>query len=55
MRADIYLCEYGFVESRTKASRLICEGKIMLDGRLIRKASEDISEGEHEVEILEQA
>lgn len=53
MRADLYLCDYGFVESRTKANRLISEGKVMLDGRLIKKASEDIDDGEHAVEILE--
>lgn len=53
MRADVYLVEYGFVESRNKASRLISEGKIVLDGRPIRKPSEDI-EGEHQIEILEE-
>ena len=53
MRADIYLVEYGFVESRNKASRLISEGKVLVDGRPIKKPSEDI-EGEREIEILEQ-
>ena len=53
MRADLYLCDYGFVESRTKASRLISEGKVLLDGKLLKKASEDVSDGEHTVEILE--
>ena len=32
MRADLYLCDYGFVESRTKANRLISEGKVELSG-----------------------
>ena len=53
MRADLYLTENGFVESRTKASRLISEGKITLDGKTLRKPSEDISDGEHSVIILE--
>ena len=53
MRADLYLCENGFVESRTKASRLISESKVMIDGRLIKKASENVTYGEHSVEILE--
>ena len=54
MRADLYLCEYGFVESRTKAGRLISEGKVMLDGNRIKKPSENIDDGEHSVEILEE-
>lgn len=53
MRADLYLTENGFVESRTKASRLISEGKITLDGKTLKKPSEDISDGEHSVIILE--
>lgn len=54
MRADIYLVENNFAESRTKAGRLISEGKVTLDGRIISKPSEDISEGDHTVEISEQ-
>lgn len=53
MRADIYICENGFAESRTKAARLIDEGKVIIDGRIIKKASEQINEGEHSVEITE--
>ena len=53
MRADIYLVEYGFVESRNKASRLISDGKVLLDGHLIKKPSEDV-DGEHKIEILEE-
>ena len=53
MRADIFLVEKGFVESRTKASRLISENKVSIDGRTVNKPSEDISDGEHTVDILE--
>ena len=53
MRADVYLVENGFVESRNKASRLILEGKVTLDGRLIKKPSENIDGDGHTVEILE--
>ena len=54
MRADLYLCDYGFVESRTKAGRLISEGKIKIDGKIVKKPSEDITGAEHSVEILEE-
>ena len=54
MRIDVYLVERGFCESRNKAARLIDEGKVMLDGRLVTKASLDVSDGEHAVEIIEQ-
>lgn len=53
MRADIYLVENGYVESRNKAIRLINEGKVTVDGRFIKKQSEDISSQEHKVELLE--
>ena len=43
MRADVYLVERGYAESRTRASRLILEGKIELDGKIISKPSSDIS------------
>lgn len=54
MRADLYLCEKGYIESRTKAGRLISEGKILIDGKTVKKSSEDVGDGEHTVEILEQ-
>ena len=53
MRADVYLCELGFVESRTRAARLIDEGKVIVDGKVILKPSEQIEPGEHSVEITE--
>ena len=51
MRADIFLSQNGYIESRTRASRLILEGKVYADGRALCKASEDIPDGEHKVEI----
>ena len=53
MRADVYLCERGYAESRTRAARLIDEGKVIIDGCAIAKASEQISDGEHTVVITE--
>ena len=53
MRADVYLVENKIVESRTRAGRLICEGKVELDGRVISKPSEDVRDGEHTVVITE--
>ena len=54
MRIDVYLVEKGFCESRNKAARLIDEKKVMLDGKLVSKASLDVSDAEHIVEIIEQ-
>lgn len=51
MRIDVYLTENGFCESRTKASRLILEGKVIFDGKRVLRASENVTDGEHTVEI----
>ncbi|MBE6647000.1 MAG: TlyA family RNA methyltransferase [Ruminococcaceae bacterium] len=53
MRADTYLSQNGYAESRTRAARLISEGKVLLDGKTVQKASEEICEGEHTVVITE--
>ncbi len=53
MRADSYLCVYGHAESRTRASRLISEGKVLIDGRTVAKPSEEIYGEDHKVEITE--
>ena len=53
MRIDVYLVTKGFCESRNRASRLIDEGKVILDGKVVPKASLDIDDGDHTVEITE--
>ena len=53
MRADSYLTLNGFVESRTRAARLISEGKILIDGKKVSKPSEEFTDTEHEVVITE--
>ena len=54
MRADVYLVQNRYTDSRTCAARLISEGKVLIDGRTVAKASEDISDSEHDVRITEQ-
>lgn len=53
MRIDVYLVSKGFCESRNRASRLIDEGKVILDGKVVSKASLDVDDGDHAVEITE--
>ena len=53
MRLDVYLVENGICESRNKASRLISEGKIRVDGATVTKPSYDVPEGDHAVEVTE--
>ena len=53
MRVDLYLTENGYAPSRKKAQSLIEEGKVYIDGRIVQKASQQISEGEHTVEIAQ--
>ena len=53
MRADSFLTVYGYIESRTRAARLISEGKVLIDGKTVKKASEEIWGEEHKVEITE--
>ena len=54
MRADVYLVSNRYAESRTRAVRLISEGKVLIDGMTVAKASEEISDAEHYVRITEQ-
>lgn len=53
MRADLYLVENGYVKSRTAARKYIEEGHALIDGVPVAKPSQDIAQGEHNVEILE--
>ena len=53
MRADLFLTEKGYISSRKKAQTLIDEGKVSIDGRIVKKASQPIDEGEHTVEIMQ--
>ncbi len=53
MRADKYLAENKYADSRTRAEKLIVSGNVMLDGIKILKPSYDVDENtEHTVEIL---
>ena len=53
MRIDLYLVEKGFCESRSRAARLISDGKIILDGQSVTKASLDVVGDDHVIEITE--
>ncbi len=50
MRFDRYLVEQGFVQSRTKAAELIRQGRVKVDGKVIKKPSFQIEGGEIEIE-----
>ncbi len=52
MRADLYLVRSGHAPSRTLAQKLIADGAVTVDGRLLRKASDDIPEGDHAVAVI---
>lgn len=51
MRADLFLTEGGYAPSRKKAQILIEEGKVTIDGCIIKKASMQIDDGDHIVSI----
>lgn len=51
MRADLYLTQNGYADSRTLAQKLIADGAVTLDGRILKKVSEDIPDGEHTVTV----
>ena len=51
MRADVYLAQNGHISSRTLARKLIADGAVTVDGRVLKKPSEDISEGDHRIAV----
>lgn len=54
MRADVYLTEHGYVQSRQRAKQLIAEGNVTVDGKCITKPSESIEEAcEHTVAVTD--
>ncbi len=46
MRADIYLTENGFCPSRARAQADIAEERLYVNGKIVKKASFDIKEGD---------
>lgn len=51
MRADLYLVAQGDAESRTAARKLIEAGVVTVDGKTVKKVSEDISDGDHTLTV----
>ncbi|MBQ2686742.1 MAG: TlyA family RNA methyltransferase, partial [Clostridia bacterium] len=45
MRIDKYLAENGYVTSRSKASQLIKEGAVKVDGKIADKPSGEVEDG----------
>lgn len=45
MRADLYLVEHGYFETRAKAQAAIAAGKVAVDGVRLGKPSQKIAEG----------
>lgn len=50
MRADVFLYEKGYCESRTKAAAACKEGRLFVNGKNITKSSFEINEGD-EIEL----
>lgn len=52
MRADFYLSSHGYVSSRTRATSLISEGLVFIDGVKVAKCSEEVDETvPHDVQV----
>ena len=51
MRADVYLTEYGYASSRRRAQELIEGGFVTVDGKVVKKSSVSIEEGDHMVTV----
>ena len=54
MRADVYLTEHGYAPSRRRAQELIESGSVTVDGKVVKKSSTAIEEGEHIVTVEDQ-
>lgn len=53
MRADLFLTHSGYAVSRERAKQMIVEGLVTVDGKRLRRASQDICEGEHTVSVTD--
>lgn len=54
MRADVYLTQFGYAPSRSRAAAMIQEGAVIIDGVTVEKVSESIDETrEHTVTLGE--
>ncbi|MBR6409956.1 MAG: TlyA family RNA methyltransferase, partial [Clostridia bacterium] len=52
MRADVYLFEKGYADSRTRAASLIGAGSVRIDGKTVKKPSFELDpDAAHAVEI----
>lgn len=44
LRADVFLVEHGFAATRTEAQAAIAAGKVVIDGKKVKKSSQSIKE-----------
>ena len=51
MRLDVYISDTGLAASRSEAKRLISEGHVTVDGRVINKPAFDVSGFEEKISI----
>ena len=54
MRADLYLVEKGYVQSRQRARNLIESGCVTIDGKNVTKPAFAVSDGEHEIKVRDE-
>ena len=54
MRADLFLVEKGYVQSRQRARDLIERGCVTVDGKTVTKPAFPISDGEHAVLVRDE-
>ena len=53
MRADLYLTENGYAQSRQRARTMIEAGNVWIDDAVIKKPSQEISEAPHAVKVID--